>query len=262
MSPLGMRFFTRFFQKAPTPPPPLEDFSFLRVDMHSHLIPGIDDGAKTLEDSVAYCKRFLEMGISHIITTPHVMADGYRNDRSIIMAGRDRVREALKHQGIPVMFDAAAEYYHDENLSDLIEANDLMYFGDKYVLVELSYMFPPHTLHDFIYRIQSKGYRFVLAHPERYPYFSDKGLSSYAQLREKSVYFQVNLGSFIGMYGPHAQRAATELTDSGMVDFVSSDLHNQSHFEKLRMTLSSPSLRKLKEEGNLRNASLVNHFSL
>jgi protein-tyrosine phosphatase len=253
-----MGFFDRFFPKSPPPPLPIEDYSFLRVDMHSHLIPGIDDGVKTVEDSIACCRRFLEMGIDYVITTPHVMADGYCNNRENILSGRDRVRQALDREGIPLRFDAAAEYYLDENLSALIDADDLLYFGDRYVLIELSYMFPPHALNDYIYRVQLKGYRFVLAHPERYPYLSDKGLSAYKQLRDRSVFFQLNLGSFVGMYGPQAQRMAEQLADAGMVDFVSSDLHTSNQFEKIKKVLATPSLRKLKEEETLRNVSLIN----
>ncbi len=108
-----MGLFSKLFKK-PEPLQPI-DLGMIGVDMHSHLIPGIDDGAPNIEASLSLIRHFVDLGYRKIITTPHVMSDYYRNTSEIITSGRDTVREALKNAQIDIAFDAAAEYYLDEH---------------------------------------------------------------------------------------------------------------------------------------------------
>ncbi|MFT7156023.1 MAG: protein-tyrosine phosphatase, partial [Parvicella sp.] len=150
------------------------DLSVLGVDVHSHLIPGIDDGAKTIEDSLNLLKEFQDLGYKKVITTPHVMSDFYRNTSEIILSGLEDVRKAAKAAGLTIQIDAAAEYNLDADFEPLIDAGTLLTFGDNYMLFELPFMSEPPMLNDIIWKLQAKGYKPVLAHVERYPYWFDQ----------------------------------------------------------------------------------------
>src|SRR5690606_27441218 len=108
----------------------LTDLSVLKVDMHSHLIPGIDDGAKNLEDSIVLISGMKNLGFRKLITTPHIMSDYYRNTSDSILAGLDKVRKRLYELSIDIELDAAAEYYYDENFLDLLRRKELLSIGD------------------------------------------------------------------------------------------------------------------------------------
>ena len=147
------------------------DFSMLATDMHSHLIPGIDDGAKTIEDSISLIKQLHSVGYTRLITTPHIMSDFFRNTPENIKEGLEKVRAAIKEENIPVEIDAAAEYYIDDGFMHKLEEERLLTFGDNYLLVEISYMNPPENLREVFFRALVHGYKPILAHPERYPYW-------------------------------------------------------------------------------------------
>lgn len=236
----------------------LTDLSLMAVDIHSHLIPGIDDGVKTMEESLGLLEQFEALGFKKIITSPHVVSDGYNNSTETILAGRDKVREAMKARGIGLSFDAVAEYYLDESVYQKIEKNDLLTLGDKkFVLVELSYLSKANNVHDLIYKLQIAGYRVILAHPERYPYYYDKNFDSYNSLKDRSVYFQINLMSLTGKYGKGAKTAAEHMIDENLVDFVGTDLHNAKHMESLKQGLHEKYLYKILNYDKLLNKTLL-----
>ena len=137
----------------------LTDLSGLYIDLHSHLIPGIDDGAKTMEDSIALIRGLRELGFKKIITSPHIMSGGYNNTPEIILSGRDKVREAIKENNIDVEFDAWAEYYLDETIMSKIDNKELLTMGDNYVLVELSYLIKSNNATSYFYKLITKGIR-------------------------------------------------------------------------------------------------------
>lgn len=147
---------------APTLDEPI-DLSTLHADMHSHLIPGIDDGAKTIEDSIELIRFLHSKGYSKLITTPHVMSDYFRNTPEIILEGLQSVREAIKKEGIPVTIDAAAEYYIDDGFIRKLEEEKLLTFGDNFLLMEVSYINPPDSVTEVFFRSQVLGYRPVRA---------------------------------------------------------------------------------------------------
>lgn len=237
---------------------PLTDLSQMAVDIHSHLIPGIDDGVKTMDESIAILKEFEQLGLKKIITSPHVVSDGFNNSTQTILDGRDNVREAIKKHGINIEFDAVAEYYLDESMYEKIEKKDLLTIGSKnFILVELSYLSKANNVSDLIYKLQIAGYRVILAHPERYPYYYEKNLEQYISLKDRSVYFQINLMSLAGKYGKPARAVAEKMIDEQMVDFIGTDLHNSKHLEAIKNSLGEKYLRKILDYDKLLNRTLV-----
>lgn len=223
--------------------------------MHSHLIPGIDDGAKTLDDSIALARRMYELGYEKLITTPHIQHEFFRNTPEIILNGLEKVREALKTENIPVEIHAAAEYLIDDGFEEKVTSGNLLTFSGKYILVELSYYNPHPNLKTFIFNLQLDGYKVILAHPERYTYwFSD--FSKYEDLKDRGVFFQVNLVSLAKFYPDPVKKMAERLIEKGMIDFVGSDMHNTNYLHALEKSLKEKSLAKLIASGKLLNREL------
>ncbi len=231
------------------------DLSVLHADMHSHLIPGIDDGSPDLSTSLELLRRFEKLGYKKVITTPHVMSDYYRNSSETILRGRDRVREAMIKEKIDIELEATAEYYLDEHFDALIEADDILTFGKKYVLFELAFMAEPDMLKSVLFKLQMKGYQPILAHPERYGYWH-KELDKLHDLVDRDVLLQVNINSLTGTYSPEVQKTAEYLIDNNMVHFVGTDCHHHGHIDVLKHAQKLPYTHKVIESGNLRNNTL------
>lgn len=248
-----MGFFENLFKKKPQLPP--ADLSVLHTDMHSHLIPGIDDGAKTIEDSLKLIKELHLLGYKKLITTPHIMSDRYKNTPQIILDGLNEVREAVKNEGIPVELHAAAEYYFDFDFEAKIEKSGLLTFGNNYVLFEVSSINPPQNLDQIVFKLQTSGYKPVLAHVERYPYwYNDEQV--YQKLKDAGVLLQLNIVSLTGYYSPQTKKAAERLIDSDMIDFLGTDCHNMHYIELLKSCLTKKHLHKALASGRLLNNRL------
>ena len=219
-----------FFKKTAVP----TDLACLRCDLHSHLIPGIDDGSPDLETSIRLIRGLVDLGYKKIITTPHINADIFPNTPAIVAAGQATVTEELRRQHIDVEFRAAAEYLMDERFTQLLAGGDpLLTLKDNLVLVELSFAVPAINLREILFDMQLKGYLPVLAHPERYLYFgANKGW--YEQLRNAGCLFQLNLLSFAGHYGPDSRQLAEFLVKKRYIDLLGTDLHHEKHLEMLR----------------------------
>lgn len=252
-----MSIFKSLFSKKPKEPdyPEVLDFSAVKTDFHSHLIPGIDDGVKTVEESLDMIRAFSELGFKHLITTPHVMSDYFRNSPETILGGLEIVRAAIKREGIPVTLDAAAEYYIDEGFLKILHSGKILPIREKYILIEVSYINPPDNLHHIIFEIIVNGYKPILAHPERYPYWYDR-FSEYAKIREAGALLQLNTNSLTGYYGPGAKMIAEKLIDEQLIDFIGSDLHGQRHLDALKNIFREKHFRKLIAMGNLKNGDL------
>ena len=161
-------WFKNWFKKPLNP----IGFDCLKTDMHSHLIPAIDDGSTSLEDSINMIKALNELGFQKIITTPHVMSDFYKNNPETILGGLELVRAELQKQNISVELEAAAEYYLDYEFEEKIKAGNLLTFSDNYILVETSFIEAPPNFKELIFQLQVAGYKVILAHPERYPFMN------------------------------------------------------------------------------------------
>lgn len=231
-------------------------FADLTVDLHSHLIPGIDDGAKTMEESIELIRSLSELGYRKLITTPHIMQDMYRNTPDSILTGLDALRIEVEKNGIDMVIEAAAEYYLDEHFLTLLSGGEkLLTFGDNYLLFETSYTIRPYALFDHIYALSSQGYKPVLAHPERYSYLHDS-LEDYHAIKKMGVFFQLNINSLAGYYSTPVKKAAEWIIDQGLVDFVGSDTHKMRHIDSLSKAKHSPHFQKLFEKNRLLNAAL------
>jgi protein-tyrosine phosphatase len=204
------------------------------VDMHSHLLPGIDDGAKDLETSIALIQKMASYGIKNIITTPHVLGDVYPNTPEIIKRALKEVRAALQERNMTdITIDAAAEYMLDEQFSAILEKDKLLTLKDKYVLVEMSYFNAPINLYELLFEIQLKGYKPVLAHPERYNFYHNN-FKEYYKLKTAGCLFQLNLLSLTKHYGKHVQKTAEKLLKEHMYDFAGTDAHHEKHLDIVR----------------------------
>jgi len=246
MATLWQRFFGG---TAPAPTAPLT-LAALGVDMHSHLLPGLDDGAETLTHSLDLLRALRALGYRKLIMTPHIMGDFFKNTPESIRAALQLLREAAAEADLgDLELDCAAEYYLDEFLGrKLADGTEMLTFGGdkRYLLFETSYMNEPLNLYDIIFELSAQGYTPVLAHPERYTYFYGRLAEIEKLRRDHGVLLQVNLNSLAGYYSPAAKKVAEQLVDAGLVDFVGTDTHHLRHTDTLlRRTLLLPHLEKL-----------------
>lgn len=231
------------------------DISILRTDIHSHLIPGIDDGADTMEQSIEILKEFERLGYKKVITTPHTMSDYYPNTPEIILSGLEKLREAVVSNQINLTVEAASEYNLDADFEKLVEQGELLTFGDNYVLFELPFFQEPPMLNDVIWKMQMKNYQPVLAHVERYTFWFDDW-QRIEEIKERNVLFQLNVNSLTGHYGPEVKKIAERLIDNDMVDFLGSDCHNMNHIKLLGSALQFPYLHKVLASSRIKNNKL------
>lgn len=231
------------------------DLSMIGTDMHSHLIPGLDDGSKSLEESIDLIKRMHNLGYKKIIITPHIMSDCFKNNPENIAKGLELVRNELEKQQIPVVLETAAEYMFDEGLVKKIKSGNLLTFGKKYVLIELSAFVFPENLFHVLFDMKLEGYNPVLAHPERYSYWYCS-FEHFVTLKDREILFQINIPSLAGIYSQDARKICENLIDQNMVDFAGTDVHNMEYFRYLEKSRYSPHLEKLIGSGKLLNNTL------
>lgn len=230
------------------------DLSGIGVDMHSHLIPGIDDGSRSMDETIAMLAKFESLGYRKVITTPHIMNEVYPNTPENILTGLKHVRETASALGISLEIEAAAEYYFDDSLLVKIKEGSVLTFGDRYVLVEFSFHTAPSFEDQLFFEMQMADYKPILAHFERYTFYHGSTEKA-KELREKGVNLQVNINSLSGHYGHEVKKQAQRLIDEELVDFVGSDCHRIQHLLTLEDHLSDPYLHKIGQL-RLKNQSL------
>ena len=231
------------------------DLSLIKTDMHSHLIPGIDDGSKSFEDSLMMLRKFTDLGYKKVITTPHVMSDFYKNNPETILGGLKKVREAVAAAGINIEIEAAAEYYLDFHFDDLIKKKELLTFGQNHVLFELSFNDEPPRVKDSIFNMVTEGYKPILAHVERYPFYFNQW-EKIEDYKNRGVLLQLNINSLSGHYGPPVKKMAEQLIDKGWIDVIGSDCHHMGHLQMLESLQTNPHLHKVIQQENLLNKQL------
>lgn len=249
-----MGFFSKIFAKKPRLLEPA-NLGVLGTDVHSHLIPGIDDGAKTMEDSLELLQGFIDLGYKKVITTPHIMSDFYKNNPEIILGGLSKVREAVKAEGLPIEIEAAAEYNLDSELEQLIDKGEILTFGDKYVLFELPFSSEPSNLKQVIFKFQTNGYKPVLAHVERYTFWHGHW-DKIEEMLDRNIILQLNINSLSGFYGPGVKRMGEELIEKGLVGMLSSDCHHKGHIQLMKESARRPALHQALENKKLLNYQL------
>lgn len=223
------------------------NFSEIGVDIHSHLIPGVDDGAKDLEDSIELIKGLKDLGFKKIITTPHIYSDYYPNTSDRLLAGLDTLRRGLKAANVDIEVSCAAEYFMDEVFEEYLDTNDILTVHDNYVLVEMSFFSECIRLEEYLFKMQIKGYQPILAHPERYTYYA-KNFERFQNLKDRGCKLQLNLLSLTEHYGKEVKNLAIQLLDANLYDFVGTDTHNVEHLEKLKTLI--PTNKKAISLGN------------
>jgi protein-tyrosine phosphatase len=244
-----------FFRKKNTDPVmPADLLAFMATDIHSHLLPGIDDGVPDVTTAVQFITQLHQMGVKKIITTPHIMMDRYPNSADTMTAPYQAVSAALAQENITLPFHYAAEYYLDEQFEALMK-KPLHTLNGQLVLVEISFMSAPPQLHQWLFDIAALGYTPLLAHPERYNY-CHKNFELYQQFKQWGCLFQVNLLSLTGYYGKHIQQAAEKLMELGMIDFIGTDLHHEKHLRAITDIGKNKKLRLVLEKYPFGNAAL------
>ena len=232
-----------FFQSKPL----LKDLiSENYIDIHSHLLPGIDDGAKNTNDTIKLAKAFGELGVSKFITTPHISHYVWNNSAENITAKHQETKIVLEENNLKIPFEAAAEYFIDYWFDNHFKNEKLLTLKDNYVLVELSYQNPPLQLYKTLFELQVAGYIPVLAHPERYLYYR-KDFGEYEKLKKAGCLFQLNLLAVVGYYGERITKIAEELLKRGMYDFTGTDVHHMNHIRAFDQKLKINSISNLKE---------------
>lgn len=216
------------------------------IDIHSHLLPGIDDGAKNITNTIKLANAFKEIGISQFITTPHINHYVWNNTAQNITANYDQTKAVLTENEIQLSFKPAAEYFIDDWFEHHFKNEKLLTLKDNYVLVEISYQSPPLQLYKTLFDLQVAGYIPVLAHPERYLYYRNN-FSEYEKLKKSGCLFQLNLLSTVGYYGEKISKTAEELLKKGMYDFCGTDVHNSNHIKAFEHKIKIESLTNLKE---------------
>ncbi len=231
---------------------PIVDYSLINTDIHSHLIPGIDDGSKSLEESIDLIGKLKDLGYKRIITTPHVMADGYNNSKEIILSGYEKLKNALVEANVDIKIEVSAEYNFDYGFEKLIENDEIIPFAGNYVLIELSYVNMPNNFENIIFKLITKGFKPVLAHPERYLYWANN-IDIFRELKNKGLLLQLNINSLSNFYSHVVKETAKKLVDAELIDFIGSDCHGERHIDMMKTLINNEYLYRLSISPFLRN---------
>ena len=229
------------------------DLSFLGVDMHSHLLPALDDGLQTMEETIFFIDELNKMGYEKLICTPHILSDVHPNSPLTILPRLAEVQQALKEKNIKVKVEAAAEYMVDHEFEQLIKRGEqLLTFGKNFILIEMSYLAPSPNLDQVIFDLRLAGLQPIIAHPERYNYYHHN-FEAYKKMKDSGCWFQVNLLSLAGYYGKHIKKAGEKLIAEGMIDLVGTDMHHMNHMNATKAFASHKDLYKILKDVPLKN---------
>jgi len=216
------------------------------TDIHSHILWGLDDGAKTEAESLSLIKQMTALGFQNCIATPHCMTNVWDNTTDGILKKTQDVKAKVAELAVNCNVKAAAEYLIDANFIAKINKEPLLTLKEDYVLVELSYSNPPINLKECLYQMQLNEYRPIMAHPERYLYYANR-ISEFKHMKHIGCLFQLNLLSTTGYYGKEVLKLADELLANNLIDFVGSDIHNQNHLDQFNNKIQVKNIAPLKE---------------
>jgi protein-tyrosine phosphatase len=231
-----------FLKSAPARIP--ADLSFIGVDMHSHLLPALDDGSQNIDDSIHFIKELHQLGYRKFICTPHIISDMYPNNKVVAK---------LKEENVNVEISYAAEFMVNADFDKIIKDGKLLTFGKNYVLIEMSYMAASPNIKEVIFDLIMKGLQPVLAHPERYSYYHNN-YSAIQDFKDAGCLLQVNILSLSGMYGKEVKRMAEALIQDKMISFAGTDLHHDRHLAMMQDIATNPAI-----VNQLKSLTLLNH---
>ncbi len=220
---------------------------FYNTDVHSHILPGVDHGSQSVEQSLEMLRAEMDMGINRVILTSHVTAITFENTRETLMDAYQKLLQAVSDEGLDIELHLSAEYRMDEYFDKEYKADHLIPMPGNHILLENSFQQELLNLDELLFDMQVKGYRTILAHPERYNYYSRRH-KRYEQLHNAGARFQVNILSFTGYFGEEARDSALWFAENGMIDYLGSDMHNVKHAHIIMDYLNSKEWRKLSQE--------------
>jgi tyrosine-protein phosphatase YwqE len=233
------------------------DLSFIAADMHSHLLPGLDDGLQEVRQTIEFARELQELGYKKLICTPHILSGVYDNSPATILPKLELVRTAFAENNIDMPVEAAAEYMVDADFENYInEGKQLLTFGNNLILIEMSYAAASANIENVIFQLRLKGLQPILAHPERYIYYYSN-TKQYERFIELGCYLQINILSLLGYYGEPAKNIAENLLKKNFVSFVGTDMHHNNHMNALKSLASKKSFYKLFEKIELKNKELL-----
>lgn len=218
------------------------------VDMHNHLLPNVDDGIRTLDETIHCLRQYAEWGVRRVISTPHISQDYYPNTADKLLQLVPQVQQAIAEANLPIDFTVAAEYLLDEQFDHLLRTDQLLSFGkSQYVLIETGWAAPPRQLSDWLFALQVKGYTPVLAHPERYRYYQTEP-HLLKNIRAQGCLLQLNLMSLTGRYGSKTKQFAQALLQENCISLVGSDLHRETDLDVLQTVFTSSAWKPLQRQ--------------
>lgn len=234
------------------------DLSFLQADMHSHLLPQIDDGSESMDQTIHFIKEMKALGYKKLICTPHILPDVHDNNPTIILAKLKEVQEVISNQKIDITIEAAAEYMVGPEFQQTINNNEeILCFGkEKFVLIEMSYAYPSKNIEQVIFDLMIKGYQPILAHPERYNYLLGQK-NVFESFVQKGCLLQMNLLSLTGIYGKPVMMAAEYLMKKRLISFIGTDMHHQGHLNIIKKFATNKKFHQKVQELNLLNQNLI-----
>ncbi|MDO4511600.1 MAG: hypothetical protein Q4B68_07285 [Bacteroidales bacterium] len=227
---------------------------FYNTDVHCHILPGVDHGARTIQDGIDLLKANMEMGINRVVLTSHVTSETFENTPETLSAAFDTFKDAVAEAGLDVELHLSAEYRIDDYWQREYAAGHVLPMPGNHVLLENSFAQELIGSDVMMFDLACKGYHPILAHPERYPYWA-QNRDRYKAMHNSNVKFQVNILSLTGYFGSLASETAHWLVKNDMVDFLGSDMHHMKHAEIIKDYLRSKDWRKVAErlQGRLLN---------
>lgn len=244
----------KFLHKDDTQLVALRDLG-IKCDIHSHLLPNLDDGSQSVKDSIDLIRGLKEYGYDKIIVTPHVMNGFYNNSNESITNALNLLKEELGRQQIDIDINAGAEYYIDYDFMQSLDHKEMMTIGNKMLLFECSFTNPHSIFDETVFKMQINGYTPVLAHPERYLYWHGN-LDKMKDLHDRGIMFQINLLSIANAYSPSVNKEAKTLIENGLCDFIGTDLHNAEQLSIIRNACIPARLFERLKSLNLQNNCL------
>jgi protein-tyrosine phosphatase len=233
-----------------------QPFAALHTDMHSHLLPGIDDGSPDVETSLQLMNGLIQLGYRKFICTPHIYKELYPNTKQTIQAAYEQLQPAVQEKFPGIELSYAAEYFLDDHFDELLQSGErLLTIGDNYVLVEYSFSSPPMDLRDKLYQLQLEGYKPILAHPERYGYYA-AAKQEYDALFDSGCLFQLNILSLAGYYGKPAAQLAQYLLEKNYIRLLGTDIHHERHLDAFQSAAINKIMGQVIPHINLLNTSL------
>lgn len=232
------------------------DFSDLGTDLHSHVLPGMDDGSPSLNETLKMLREMERIGYRKIITTPHVISALYPNTKEQILGQLYHLRDLIRQEGIQLEVEATGEYHLDYEFLGKVQGGEVIPFGNNnYLLIELPFQKPAFSFDEILYQVQLLDYKPVIAHPERYSWLMGK-MKLYEGLKNRGMLFQINLNSLSGLYGYPSKFAANQLIDAGMIEFAGTDAHHTGQLLELSKILNNRHFIKLLQSNKLCNSLL------